>query len=277
MGVSLKEKIALVIIDTYANKRLPVFAIDKSLECKKISKIYTFGDTPFYSGSQFIKIANISNAGEYSQIVLEMLPELITEDHFLIIQWDGFPVNKDLWTDDFLTYDYIGAPIGANDSQRYVGNGGFSLRSSKLLRQLKKQGIKSQDPGDSEDQIICLRFREVLQANGVQFAPINLAESFSYESGNLTKQTFGLHSPINFPSFVSERELCEFSDDIIERIGREEILLRYLANCLSFGMRDLFSQSVKNYEKKPNLLKAMAFESKYNPNSRFSEFIKSFA
>lgn len=273
----MKQKIALVIIDTYTDKRLPKFAIDKSLEFGKISKIYTFSKNNFYPGSEFFKIDDISNAGQYSHIVLEVLPEIIVEDYFLIIQWDGFPVNKEMWTDDFLSYDYIGAPISLSKTERYVGNGGFSLRSNKLLRELKKQKIKSNFPGDSEDQIICLKFKEMLLSNGIKFAPVDVAENFSYETGNFTKPAFGFHSPINFPAFLSERELMGYSDDIIGRIAREEILLGYLASCLRFGMRDLFSQSVKDYEMKPNLVKAIDFEAKNNPNSGFKEFIRQFS
>jgi hypothetical protein len=58
----------------------------------------------------------------YSQIVLKGLYPHVATSHVLVIQWDGYVVNADLWDDDFLRYDYIGAPwpagrLGTEDSR----------------------------------------------------------------------------------------------------------------------------------------------------------------
>jgi len=58
----------------------------------------------------------------------------------LVTQWDGYVINAEAWTEEFLDYDYIGARwIGdvvkaAGSPPEYnVGNGGFSLRSDIFL------------------------------------------------------------------------------------------------------------------------------------------------
>lgn len=74
------------------------------------------------------------------------MTDYVDTDYCLIIHDDGFIVNPHLWTDDFLKYDYIGAPwyLGINrgltwlqDRHNLVGNGGFCIRSKKLMNELK--------------------------------------------------------------------------------------------------------------------------------------------
>ena len=70
--------------------------------------------------------------------MVNKFPQYIDTDFVLITQADGFIINPHKWTDIFLEYDYIGAPFP--DEPQYgftgdtrVGNGGFSLRSKKLI------------------------------------------------------------------------------------------------------------------------------------------------
>ena len=52
--------------------------------------------------------------------------ELCHHDFQLSIEWDGFPINPHLWEDEFMEWDYIGAPwppsIVKNSSVSTVGN-----------------------------------------------------------------------------------------------------------------------------------------------------------
>ena len=53
------------------------------------------------------------------------LKEYINSEHVLVIQDDGHIVNPDIWDDNFLDYDYIGAPWPTEynlekDGKRYV-------------------------------------------------------------------------------------------------------------------------------------------------------------
>lgn len=84
----------------------------------------------------FFHLENREGIVSYSSFILfELYDRLkrynIQYSHVVIYQSDGFPINLDKWTDDFLEYDYIG--------YRGVGepymNGGFSLRSKELLKQ----------------------------------------------------------------------------------------------------------------------------------------------
>ena len=78
----------------------------------------------------------------YSEFCVYKLHGVVNGKFALIVQADGYVINPHSWTSEFLNYDYIGAPWPLTDSayidpfgnHQRVGNGGFSLRSKKLLQ-----------------------------------------------------------------------------------------------------------------------------------------------
>lgn len=137
-----------------------------------------------------IKIDPINSIREYSEFMLKKMNDYIDTELVLIIQYDGFILNPEAWDDDFLNYDYIGAPL-AVDGKLTVGNGGFSMRSKKLLEFLQNDhniNIES-DPshkyGENEDWIISVMKREYLENLGIKFAPVDLAHKFSFEKNSI--------------------------------------------------------------------------------------------
>lgn len=128
---------------------------------------------------------------EYSKFIINELPAIITTDHVLIVQSDGYITNPELWDDSWLQYDYIGAPW---PFPPYVGNGGFSLRSRKLLEACR--GFYEE--GVAEDIVICSKRREELIARGIKFAPLEVAARFSRELVHPGHPTFGFHGVHEF-------------------------------------------------------------------------------
>jgi len=154
------------------------------------------------------RIPNIDFRG-YSKFILEDLHQYVETPFCLVVQADGFVINPTLWRDDFLAYDYIGAPWPERvrlRSEKWlelrknrVGNGGFSLRSIKLLRltaQIDFERLKF--PVRSEDLVICHFLYEQMVAAGVKFAPLGVAKKFSIETcvedaECRLENTFGFH------------------------------------------------------------------------------------
>jgi hypothetical protein len=145
------------------------------------------------SGIDVIRYAHLNSDAAYSNYLFrELLPHVHTP-HVLVQQWDGFVADNAAWNDQFLNYDYVGAPWpkspDRSDTYR-VGNGGFSLRSRRLLKALADPALQ---PCHPEDVAIGVSYRPWLeQAKGITFAPLELAERFSYE-GTVPKPTFGFH------------------------------------------------------------------------------------
>src|SRR5262249_12882229 len=81
------------------------------------------------AGVETLPIAPLRSVAEYSEFVLKRLVDYVDTPHVLLVQWDGFVLNPGAWREDFLSYDYVGAPWPWHQDGRNVGNGGFSLRS----------------------------------------------------------------------------------------------------------------------------------------------------
>jgi hypothetical protein len=139
---------------------------------------------------------------QYNRFIVYELKDYIRTDHVLLIQDDGFVTNPELWTDEFLEYDYIGAvwPLPQDEfSYRTpegelirVGNGGFSLRSKKLLEVATKENLEWKPYYGywNEDGFICCHNRSVYERT-CKFAPVNVAMRFSVEW--LGDVAFGFH------------------------------------------------------------------------------------
>jgi hypothetical protein len=131
----------------------------------------------------------------YSEFMIKNLWEHIHTNHVLVIQWDGYVLSAAAWDDAFLSVDYIGSPWGFHD-RKNVGNGGFSLRSMKLLRAVAFDAHI--DTFHPEDDVICRKFRPYLeQKHGIKFATEDMANAFGIEAyGTHDKKysgQFGFH------------------------------------------------------------------------------------
>lgn len=152
--------------------------------------------------SNTILINPINSIRDYSKFMLKELNNYIDTEFVLIIQYDGFILNPHAWDDQYLNYDYIGAPLSVDD-KLVVGNGGFSLRSKKLLELLQKdhnimiEETPSHKYAENEDWIISVILRDYLEKNNIKFAPVPLAHKFSFEKnkeyGAKWDNQFGFH------------------------------------------------------------------------------------
>lgn len=189
----------LVCLDTIWYDKT-IFAIRKTLECINIDKIYWFSDIPinydFNIPVVWTKINKLTKENilyENGVIYTKLIPSIVTTDYAMYIHSDGFPVNKDSWDDEFLKYDYIGAPWPFYPDYQNVGNGGFCIKSLKLHQSILKLDIDDYLLYEyPEDNIICRFYRPVLESKyNIKFAPEELACKFSMENNyDYPKQSY---------------------------------------------------------------------------------------
>ena len=190
--------ITVVIADTvsYGDS---ISAIQKTLKHITPAEVIFFTDVDFPSEEYRIeKIPRLNSKEEYSSYMLKMLGTFrFKTSHLLVIQHDGYVVDGEEWDDEFLEYDYIGAPWMYVDG-RNVGNGGFSLRSVRLHQILvDDEHIGNYHP---EDDTICRGYRRYLESSyQVKFAPEEVADRFSYELRKPKDKTFGFHGKFHPP------------------------------------------------------------------------------
>lgn len=172
-------------------------AIIKSQKLIKPARTILFADVYFENPLfECIVIDPLRSARKYNEFVVWQLGKYpIDTSHILLIQYDGYVLDASAWDDEYLNYDYIGAPWCYTDG-RNVGNGGFSMRSKRL------QDVLATDPkielGSPEDEIICRYYRNYLETtHGIKYAPEALAHKFSYEMHPPRQRTFGFHNSLH--------------------------------------------------------------------------------
>ena len=151
-----------------------------------------------------VAIDRLRSAADYSEFLLRRLADHLTTDHVLIVQWDGFILDADRWDHDFLNYDFIGAPWPQFADEHVVGNGGFSLRSARLLRACQDPRFQASHPEDVAIGRANRRFLE--EEHGCRFPSRSVAERFSFERTAPPQPTFGFHGVFNMiPALGADR------------------------------------------------------------------------
>jgi hypothetical protein len=155
-----------------------------------------FTDAEIAAPPPILKVAveRLDSGAAYSRFLLHGLVDHVRTSHCLVIQWDGFIIDAARWVPQFLDYDYIGAAWPQFHDGHDVGNGGFSLRSLRLLEAC--QDARFED-GHPEDVAICRTNRALLESeHAIRFADRATAESFSFERGQ-PSAAFGFHGVFN--------------------------------------------------------------------------------
>lgn len=232
--------ITLVTIDN-KNYELTEFAIEKTLQNIKCNKILIFSDQNFLPQYDFVPISKELDLLEYNQLVLKDINQYIETEYVLIVQWDGFAVKNELWSDNFLEQDYIGAPWWDN----IVGNGGFSLRSKKLLNALQDPEIQITSATEiAEDVAICRTHRSRLEnQHQIKFSPLALADQFSVEHRSVAS-AFGFHGMWNATKFLNDQDIKFFIDRLPENFLSHSNKVRLFVNSLNVNLKNYFISKV---------------------------------
>ena len=151
-------------------------------------------------------IKRIASRRAYSNFMLRDLAEHVKTSHALCVQWDGFVLDGSAWDPRFLDFDYIGALWPQFRDGHNVGNGGFSLRSRRLLESCR---ALPSDGSEAEDIIIARRCRAELETQGMRFAPVPVAAKFAYERAAPTGREFGFHGAFNLVRYLPPRKALE--------------------------------------------------------------------
>jgi hypothetical protein len=146
-----------------------------------------------------VSIPKLSSAADYSQFMLGHLADYVSTSHCLVVQWDGHVVDAARWNPQFLEYDYIGASWPQFTDGHDVGNGGFSLRSRRLLEACRSATFTNSHP---EDLAIGRTNRQRLEAQGLKFAPREVADRFSAERASAPDKAFGFHGAWHMPRIL---------------------------------------------------------------------------
>ena len=228
--------VTLCCIDT-ANPVLALRAIERSRTEVRFAR--TLFVTTSATGAavpadiDVVAIEPLASRDAYSQFVLKSLLPHVDTAHVLLIQWDGYIVNPGAWDDSFLDCDYIGAKWFWHTDGMRVGNGGFSLRSRRLLEALQDPRIELVE---AEDLTIGRTFRPLLEREyAIRFASEATADRFAFEAAYPIGRPFGFHGLFNFCRVVPPAELTALATQFSDTIARSPQIVALAKNCIALG------------------------------------------
>jgi tetratricopeptide (TPR) repeat protein len=216
---STKDAITLVAVDC-AYPALAAKALRRSAELLPAARVLLLTDAKErFDDVEIVNIAPIKSRAAYSRFMLKNLTPHIATEYALVVQWDGFVIHDNAFADEFWNYDYIGAKWPHVRGDFRVGNGGFSLRSKRLLEALRDDAIEFRDE-ENEDETICIRYRELLETkHGIVFADERVADRFAFDVSRPVGRTLGFHGVFNFWQTLTEDELVSFARTAPEAIA----------------------------------------------------------
>lgn len=215
-------------------------AISKSSENISFGKQILFTDSEIDGKFETQIIPKIKSKAAYSEFLIKDLNKFIETDFALIVQWDGYIIYPHCWTNDFLNYDYIGAKWSWYEKGFDMGNGGFSLRSKKILNAINDPQFIFH-PEINEDELICRQNRNFLEiAKNISFAPLNIADQFSYERTLPNKFTLGFHGLFNLWRHEQDNEVIKITLQLPPQVFLSREYLELMGNYYAMRKFDIF-------------------------------------
>ena len=215
MVLELKE-VTLVCLDT-RNIGVALHSMSSSLSHAQFGESILFTSKALCSedvineakilGIKLEFIPELKSITEYSYFILTKLDKYIHTNYCLLTQWDSWVIDSKFWDSDFLNYDYIGA-IWPHYSENKIGNGGFSLRSKRLLESTRHFIMSNSDflTPLIEDDYICRQNRNIFEEKyQIKFPTNEIANKFSVEGNGTPLKSFGFHGMSNF-NFVIKKD-----------------------------------------------------------------------
>lgn len=241
---------------TSVNIKATLRALEVSLAQIDFAACKLFTDVPVkpdHPGISVVPIRRLDSSAAYSDFLLAHMVDHVDTSHCLVAQWDGHVLDARRWRPEFLDYDYIGASWPQFSDGHDVGNGGFSLRTRRLMEACKNLEFRASHP---EDLAIGRANRDWLEARGMHFAPRALADLFATERAGDLETSFGYHGVFNMPRAIGSEafwriyleldDRSSFQPDFMEmlkslREGRHRCvrLMRMMADRARDMMRNL--------------------------------------
>lgn len=174
------------------------------------------------AGIRYCHCEKIDSIDKFNHFMVYELAPYIQTDFILLVHYDGFVIHPEKWSDEFLHYDYIGSPwplpsndYAYRDSQGNicrVGNS-VSIRSRRLLAypaEHRLPWVPVDDGFYNEDIFLCCHSKNQMEADGLSFAPLEVAVRFGREHSipeNQGVEPFAFHKwrgeNADYPHFLS--------------------------------------------------------------------------
>ena len=219
--------VSLVTVETMAHE-LAGLALTDCLKVADFGEVFVYTDDPAklkVNGAVYQQVENWPSKLECVRFCAFEISKPVHTSHILFVEWDAGIFDPEMWNPEFLNYDFVGAPWWWNDDFT-VGNGGFSLRSKRLIDHLAEHRDKYPVVNSTSDDTLCRVYRTTLEKEGFRWAPPELALDFAFETVRRSTESrhFGYHALRNWPAVLdsdalAERLMLAGSNEYIRRSG----------------------------------------------------------
>ena len=203
------RSVTLVMQETRCHE-LARLALEDTIKHVEFGEVLIVTDKPEaikIPGATYVTVEDWPRKIDWCRYNWFELPQYINTDQTLLIQWDSWIYDPTVWQDEWLKYDYVGAPWWYSDSYN-VGNSGFCLKSRHLMDWVAARKYKYPVTTSAEDALLSRRYRPQLEQEGnFLWAPNEVALDFAFEVVRRSKnhRTFGFHALPNW-RFVLDGE-----------------------------------------------------------------------
>jgi uncharacterized protein DUF5672 len=203
--------VTLIMVETRQHE-LANLAVQDCLREARFGDVLVFTDRPTYFdiGRDCLIVDDWQTKLGWCQFVWSEVPRHVRTTHALFIQWDSWIFDPAKWSNDFLGFDYIGSPWWYKDGKN-VGNSGFSLKSTALIRHVRKHADRYPCTSTLEDDLMCRAYRSKLEQDGFLWAPERIATEFAFEVKRPSNESrhFGFHAMHNWGFVLDGERLLE--------------------------------------------------------------------
>ena len=231
--------VTLVAVETMSHDLMQI-ALEDCVAKANFGGIIIYSDQPDrfnLPGAVFHTVPHWPSKNEEGAFYYGEAAQAITTSHALMIEWDAGIRDVGMWRDEFLQYDYIGAPWPqqwAVVDHMNVGNGGFMLMSKRLSDVIYAHRERLRVHYDFHISREHRRRYEQLNP-AIRWAPESVAADFAFELGTpeqRSKPSFGYHDAFNWPIALSREEvirrvrLAMQDDYIVENTAKLTLISR---------------------------------------------------
>lgn len=209
--------VTLMMVDIVCHD-LARLSLQDSLAAADYGDVVIFCDEPLagFPDIRYVQVPKWPSSKVFGRWMWSDFAHHLKTSHFLLTEWDCWVTNPEMWTDEFLQYDYIGAPWWTPPGNYNVGNG-CGLRTKRLMQFLQDHPGEfplsdDQKPFEgNDDTTMSIIYRPALERYGFKWADEQLASrlAFEYTRPSLDSKHFMFHDSFNFPQVLSGERLQE--------------------------------------------------------------------
>lgn len=211
-----RPSVSLVIAETDSYV-LANNAIQHCVNTFKFDQVVVFTDEPrYWPNHRTVLIPKMVGEDDYNRVLLEELPKVIETDFVVVVNFDGFVLNPERFSDEFFSCDYIG-PVCTDKHGGRVGHGGFSWRSRRLVEAAARHAALRADR-QAEDMFICGQLRPMLESDyGCHFADEATTNRFAHGVFPSGEAAFGFQGIAHLP-MIYQNAPQFFVDNLTDHI-----------------------------------------------------------